>query len=58
VGKNHLKMIFSHRSGETNEDILADLAFGFQADYIKTGIVGKGRDEKLKRLVRIEKSVA
>lgn len=51
--KNKIKIIFSHRSGETSEDILADLAFGFQADYIKTGICGYGRDEKLNRLIEI-----
>jgi len=52
-----IKMIFSHRSGETKEDILSDLCFGFGGDFIKTGVVGKGRDEKLNRLVRIEKSL-
>jgi enolase len=55
--KNEIKTIFSHRSGETNENILADLAFGFQADYIKTGICGKGRDEKLNRMIEIERSL-
>ena len=55
--KNNIKTIFSHRSGETQEDILADLAFGFQSDFIKTGIWGWGRKEKLKRLIKIEKSV-
>ncbi len=55
--KNKIKTIFSHRSGETSEDILADLAFGFQADFIKTGISGRGRDEKLNRLIEIEKFV-
>ncbi|HRZ86089.1 MAG TPA: hypothetical protein P5277_04915 [Candidatus Paceibacterota bacterium] len=49
--KKKIKTIFSHRSGETSEDILADLAFGFQADYIKTGICGYGRDEKLNRMI-------
>jgi len=53
--KNNIKMIFSHRSGETDEDILADLAFGFQSDFIKTGIWGWGRKQKLKRLIKIEK---
>lgn len=55
--KNNLKIIFSHRSGETSDDILADLAFGFQADFIKTGVIGKGRDEKLNRLIEIERSL-
>ena len=55
--KFKIKMIFSHRSGETSEDLLADLAFGFQADFIKTGICGKGRDEKLDRMIEIERSL-
>jgi len=54
---NKIKTIFSHRSGETSEDILADLAVGFEADYIKTGIIGKGRDEKLSRLIEISKEM-
>ena len=53
--KNNIKIILSHRSGETNEDILADLAFGFQADFIKCGIAGKEREVKIKRLIEIEK---
>ncbi|MBU0894888.1 MAG: hypothetical protein KKF48_00030 [Nanoarchaeota archaeon] len=52
--KNNIKIIFSHRSGETNENILADLAFGFQADFLKCGISGYGREEKIKRLIEIE----
>ena len=55
--KNKIKTIFSHRSGETKENILTDLAFGFQADFIKTGVIGKGRSEKLNRLIAISKSV-
>jgi enolase len=54
---NNIKIVFSHRSGETKENILADLAFGFQADFIKTGIWGKGRKEKLKRMINIERSL-
>ena len=47
----------SHRSGETTDSTIADLAFGWQADYIKTGVMGAEREAKLKRLVEIEKSV-
>lgn len=54
--KNDIKIIFSHRSGETEESILADLAFGFQADFFKAGITGKGREEKIKRLIKIEEN--
>ena len=52
--KNNIKTIFSHRSGETEESILADLAFGFGADFIKCGITGKEREAKINRLVEIE----
>ena len=53
--KNNIKITFSHRSGETDESILADLAFGFQADFLKCGITGKEREAKIKRLIEIEK---
>ena len=55
--KNNIKIIFSHRSGETNETILADLAFGFQADFFKCGITGRERETKIKRLIEIEKGL-
>lgn len=47
--------IFSHRSGETMDYALADLAFAFQTEFIKTGITGKEREIKLKRMIEIEK---
>ncbi|MCX6750868.1 MAG: hypothetical protein NTZ83_05400 [Candidatus Pacearchaeota archaeon] len=53
--ENSIKLVFSHRSGETEETILADLAFGFQADFFKCGITGKEREAKIKRLIEIEK---
>ena len=55
--KNNIKLVFSHRSGETEEEILADLAFGFQADFFKCGIDGKEREAKLRRLIEIEKGL-
>jgi len=54
---NKIKIIFSHRSGETDETILADLAFGFGADFFKCGIEGDVREEKIKRLIEIEKKM-
>ena len=55
--KQHkIKMIFSHRSGETMDNILADYAVGFGADYIKTGLLGKERLIKLRRLIDIDES--
>ena len=55
--ENNIKIVFSHRSGETEESILADLAFGFQADFFKCGITGKERLVKLNRLIEIKKSL-
>lgn len=55
--ENNIKIVFSHRSGDTEEDILADLAFGFGADFFKSGITGKVREIKIKRLIEIQKSL-
>ena len=55
--KKNIKIVFSHRSGETEENILADLAFGFQADFFKCGITGKERESKIKRLIEIGKKL-
>lgn len=55
--KHKIVMIFSHRSGETLDDSLADYAFGFGADYIKCGIATKWREAKLNRLIEIEKNL-
>jgi enolase len=52
--KNCIKTIVSHRAGETLDDTIADIAFAFQADFIKTPIVGKEREAKVKRLKMIE----
>ncbi|MEM4181960.1 MAG: enolase C-terminal domain-like protein [Candidatus Pacearchaeota archaeon] len=55
--KHGIKMIFSHRSGETMDNILADYAVGFGADYIKTGLIGEERLIKLRRLIDIQKEI-
>ena len=55
--KNNIKTIFYHSSGETMDDALADLAVGFGADFVKTGIYGRERLIKLKRLIEIEKNL-
>jgi len=54
---NNIIMIFSHRSGETMDDILADYCVGFGGQFIKTGIFGRERLIKLKRIIDIEKSL-
>lgn len=55
--KKDIKIIFSHRSGETAETIIADLAFGFEADFFKCGIIGDERVKKIERLIEIERSL-
>lgn len=51
--------VISHRSGETTDWIIADLAIGLGTPLIKTGVVGGERLAKLNRLIwlwdRIEK---
>ena len=54
--KHKIKCIVSHRSGETADDTIADLAVGFGCEFIKTGIYGSVRRAKLKRLIKIEKN--
>ncbi|MDP1728643.1 MAG: enolase C-terminal domain-like protein [archaeon] len=55
--KNGIRTIMSHRSGETTESILADLAFAFQCDFIKIPVVGEERLAKVNRLKDIETSL-
>eukprot|EP01028_Stygiella_incarcerata_P011240 TRINITY_DN625_c0_g3_i1.p1 TRINITY_DN625_c0_g3~~TRINITY_DN625_c0_g3_i1.p1 ORF type:complete len:486 (-),score=156.21 TRINITY_DN625_c0_g3_i1:226-1683(-) len=48
----------SHRSGETTSSIIADLAVGIGARYIKTGAVARGeRVAKYNRLLQIEEEL-
>ena len=55
--KNNIVMIFSHRSGETMDDILADYCVGFGGDFLKAGIYGRERLIKHRRVMMIEKSL-
>ncbi len=49
-------VIVSHRSGETNDDFIADLAYGVGADGLKSGAPARGeRIAKYNRLLEIEK---
>ncbi len=51
--------IISHRSGETEDSFISDLAVGLQADYIKAGSVARGeRTAKYNQLLRIEQLLA
>jgi len=52
---NDYKIIVSHRSGETSDTTIADLAVAVNADYIKTGSTARGeRTAKYNRLLKIE----
>lgn len=52
------KIVVSHRSGETNDTFIADLAAGVNADYIKFGAPARGeRIAKYNRLLEIEKEL-
>lgn len=52
------KIIVSHRSGETNDDFIADFAVGVGADYTKFGAPARGeRVAKYNRLLAIEAEV-
>jgi enolase len=53
------KIIVSHRSGETEDDFIADFAVGVKADYVKFGAPARGeRVVKYNRLLEIEEELA
>jgi len=52
--ENNYKVAVSHRSGETTDDFIADLAFASQADFLKAGAPARGeRVAKYNRLLDI-----
>lgn len=56
--KSDLKIIVSHRGGETNSSFISDLAVAIGADYIKTGAPARGeRVAKYNRLLEIEREL-
>ncbi|MFA5993708.1 MAG: phosphopyruvate hydratase, partial [Parcubacteria group bacterium] len=56
--KNGMKTVLSHRSGETTDDFIADLAVGAHAEYIKSGSLSRGeRICKYNRLLKIEEEL-
>ena len=56
--KNNYKTIISHRSGETEDTFIADLAVGMAIPFIKTGSMCRGeRIAKYNRLIRIEEKL-
>lgn len=56
--KNNYKAIISHRSGETGDSFIADLAVATGAGHIKTGSASRSdRMEKYNQLLRIEEEL-
>lgn len=57
--KNHgYKTIISHRSGETEDNIISDLSVAFNMGQIKTGSVSRSeRNSKYNQLIRIEEAL-
>ena len=56
--KNNYKTIISHRSGETEDTFIADLAVGLGLGQIKTGSLSRtDRIAKYNQLLRIEENI-
>lgn len=56
--KHKMKVMISHRSGETTDDFIADLAAGTAAEFIKSGSLSRGeRLCKYNRLMKIEQEI-
>ncbi len=56
--ENNIELIVSHRSGETDDDFIADLAYAFQCFGLKAGSPKKSeRMIKYKRLIEIQESL-
>ncbi|MDD3101632.1 MAG: phosphopyruvate hydratase [Patescibacteria group bacterium] len=55
---NNYKVVISHRSGETSDDFISDLAVAVNADFIKAGAPNRGeRVVKYNRLMEIEEEL-
>lgn len=56
--KNRIKCVVSHRSGETDDSFIADLAVAAEAEFVKFGAPCRGeRTAKYNRLLEIEREV-
>jgi enolase len=56
--KNNIKTVISHRSGETTDDFISDLAVAVSSEYIKSGSLSRGeRICKYNRLMEIEEEL-
>ncbi len=57
--QNKFQTVMSHRSGETEDAVIADLAVGFNCSQIKTGSLCRSeRTAKYNQLLRIEEELA
>lgn len=55
--ENNMKIAVSHRSGETPDDFISDLAVAVEAEYVKFGAPARGeRIAKYNRLIEIERN--
>ncbi|MFH1890760.1 MAG: phosphopyruvate hydratase [Candidatus Kuenenbacteria bacterium] len=55
---NDYQLVVSHRSGETHDDFIADLAVALNSEFIKAGAPSRGeRVAKYNRLLQIEKEI-
>ncbi|HDD46395.1 MAG TPA: hypothetical protein ENG42_02885, partial [Candidatus Aenigmarchaeota archaeon] len=55
--ENKITPIISHRSAETEDNWIADLAIAWRIPFIKTGIMGTERLSKLNRLIELWNSI-
>ena len=56
--ENDMNVVVSHRSGETCDSFIADLAVGIDSGQIKTGAPARGeRTAKYNQLLRIEEKL-
>ena len=51
--KNHIKLITSHRSGESIDSHISEIAIATSSKLLKTGVLGGERVAKLNQLVRL-----
>ncbi|MGC8568233.1 MAG: phosphopyruvate hydratase [Candidatus Micrarchaeia archaeon] len=56
--RNNYNCVISHRSGETEDSTIAQLAVGLGIGYIKTGTIGGERTAKHNELIRIEEEIS
>ena len=57
--ENNYVVAVSHRSGETNDDFISDLAFACQSEFIKLGAPARGeRVAKFNRLLEIFEDIS